>query len=114
MKLDWDEGLPRKIIGSWETLSCEFQGLSVIKLRRQVLEEDAHCDLHLFTDSSPKACGVTAYITNYETESQLLMSKARVASLKLKTFPHLVLTSVYLGAKLRKIYQRNTAIHEFQ
>lgn len=104
-KLGWDEELPKEVISSWEALSAECQELSKIKFPRHVLEENSNYDLHLFTDASPKAYGVSAYITDYNSEPQLLMSKARVAPLKPKTLPQLELTAILLGARLGKYIQ---------
>ena len=63
-----------------------------------------HASLHGFSDASKEAYGATVYIQSVHHDNtistSLVISKARVASLKGLTIPRAELTEVYLRAKL--------------
>ena len=97
--VSWNDPLGEEFLSSWAELCREFKALSQISVPRKVATQGVCYVMHIFCDSSTKAYGCAAYLVG-NTESNLVMAKAKVAPLKTKTLPQLELTSIWLGTKL--------------
>ena len=102
----------------------ELQQLKDLKIRRALLqgESQTHIEMHTFVDASAKAYGAVSYLLSRNKEQpeqvyvRLIMSKAKVAPLKLISIPRLELMGATEGVKMNiKIKQTlnipNTRIH---
>lgn len=99
-KIGWDEDLPKEIISEWQELSFNASKVHEFTFPRMTCREGINYNLHIFSDASPKAYGVVAYLTDLVTEPRLLMSRGRVAPLKKRTLPQLELTGIYIASQL--------------
>ena len=108
LQLDWDSILPEIIQEQWETIALlRLKGLSQISFPRETCREGVAYDIHIFRDASQKAYGAVAYVTDGVQKPQLLMSKAKVAPVKIKMLPQLELTALYVRVMLQQ-YIRDT------
>lgn len=103
-KLRWDEPISHEIQQAWLNLTKDLNELNDIKIPRKVVPAaGAKIELHGFCDASQKAYGAVIYLkTIYENKvtTQLLVSKSRVAPLKMLTIPRLELAAAVLLAQL--------------
>ena len=102
LHLEWDENLPVSIVKQWDSLVKQTQGIETLCYPRMVCEREENCELHVFSDASPKSYGAVSYIMKKGENPKILMAKARVAPLKPKTLPQLELTAVLIASKLAK------------
>ena len=102
LSVDWDENLPEEFLDKWPEIEHSLQGAGSLSFPRAVITETAdYQQLHIFCDASSKAYGACAYVTT-NVDSNLLMSKAKVAPLKSRTLPQLELMALLVGARLAK------------
>ena len=100
-KMGWDQKLNPDQIKVIHDILVDLQRVTEFVFPRHILYE--HTELHVFTDASSKAYGAAVYTVNdTRTQSNLLMSKARVAPCRegRLTIPKLELTASLVGARL--------------
>ena len=95
-QLEWDEPLSQDLRTKWHSIAEDFQGASKITLPRcyftESVSQTSTTYLHVFADSSSRAYGAVAYISNGH-QSSLVMAKSRVA-------PQLELMAALIGTRL--------------
>ena len=97
-KMSWDQKLNPDQIKVIHDILVDLRRVTEFIFPRHVLYE--HTELHVFTDASSKAYGVAVYAVNdTHTQSNLLISKARVAPCRegRLTIPKLELTASLIG-----------------
>ena len=104
-KLDWDEEVPAKMAKEWRQWAEQIKDLSKVHMPRCVKQHEVKKqELHCFTDASEKAIGAVVYLkvfyVNGKIDSNLIVAKGKVASVKEITLPRKELNAVVLGAKL--------------
>ena len=99
LKVSWNDNLPQEFLNSWKELRQDFNDLHSIDVPRCIILPNGTWNLHVFADSSIVAYGCAVYLVSM-SESNLLMSKAKVAPLKTRTLPQLELTSIWLACKI--------------
>ena len=106
----WDSTLSEDIVKEWLKLKEDLVKVYDINIPRSVCNTRDSYELHTFCDASGKAFGAATYVVRTNGESNLIMSKSRVAPVAKKTIPQLELTSMVVGAKLGQ-YVRETLDH---
>ena len=80
-QLEWDEPLPPELKTKWNSIADDIHDASTIIVpRRYFPDSQANASpiyLHVFADSSPKACGAVAYVS---TDYQFACSHGKVSS----------------------------------
>jgi hypothetical protein len=106
--LGWDEEIPEPLNQQFKRWAHSFEQLKTLQIPRRLtslcwsLAKD-NVKLHVYADSSELGYGAVAYlVTSHETteESNLVISKARVAPLKKVTLPRLELLACLLATRL--------------
>ena len=100
-KMDWDQKLNPDQIKVIYDILVDLRRVTEFIFPRHILYE--HTELHVFADASSKAYGAAVYTVNdTHTQSNLLISKARVAPCRegRLTIPKLELTASLIGARL--------------
>ena len=103
-KMGWDQNLNPDQIKVIRDILVDLQRVGEFFFPRHILHK--HFELHVFADASSRAYGAAVYTLNDTcTRSNLLMSKARVATCKEDrlTIPKLELTAtltILIGARL--------------
>ena len=100
-KMGWDQKLNPDQIKVIHDILVDLRRVTEFVFSRHVLYE--HTELQVFTDASSRAYGAAVYTVNdTRTQSNLLMSKARVAPCRegRLTIPKLELTASLIGARL--------------
>lgn len=103
--LDWDEAVSEELRQDWVAIGSKLKNLESIRIPRWLrTHERAEIQLHGFCDASAKAYGavIFARITNVNgaISTSLLISKSRVAPIKVVTIPQLELTAAELLSNL--------------
>ena len=106
LKLDWDDKIPDDLASKWCQWVKALQNISSLKIPRCVkpaVFDDAHIEIHNFSDASEKALGICSYLRCINKDGKihtaLLYSKSRVAPLKTTSIPRLELQAALLAAK---------------
>ena len=99
LKVTWDEDLPIEFVNRMNDLIKDLQVLDTIEFPRSVMVESELSELHVDCDASQEAYGACAYVV-YDSQSELLMSKTRVAPLKARTILQMELTALLVGCRL--------------
>eukprot|EP00794_Sanderia_malayensis_P016444 gene16444-biopygen12120 len=100
-KFGWDQPLPPSQVAKWQKIQNDLQAASEVHSPRWISFAKAQpVALHVFTDASKSALGVTAYLTQ-GAGSFLLGSKSKlVARNKINlTIPQLELSAMFLGSQ---------------
>ena len=100
-KMDWDQKLNPDQIKVIYDILVDLRRVTEFIFPRHILYE--HTELHVFANASSKAYGAAVYTVNdSHTQSNLLISKARVALCRegRLTIPKLELTASLIGARL--------------
>ena len=100
-KMGWDQKLNPDQIKVIHDILVDLRRVTEFVFPRHILYE--HTELHVFTDASSRAYGAAVYtVDDTCTQSNLLMSKARVAPCRegRLTIPKLELTASLIGARL--------------
>ena len=100
--LDWDDPLPKTLLGRWHNWVNELQHLSSFEIPRCLRHPSPdEIELHMFSDASKDAYAACAYLVcRYEGNtptSVLIASKSRVAPVKSMTIPRLELMGGYFN-----------------
>lgn len=102
-KLDWDERIPTDLAEQWCRWQDDLPLLSKLTIPRCLKSSAAGSSpviqLHHFSDASELAYGAVSYI-RMNNESRLVMSKARLAPIKLITIPRLELLAAVTATEL--------------
>lgn len=123
LKLDWDTEISEELIlKEWKSFTENLYSLSHLRIPRCLFDNKPKesVELHVFSDASSTAfaaCGYIRTIYNDGTiSSHLLVSKSRVAPLKVVSIPRLELSAMLLAANLVKalltILQPVMEVHE--
>ena len=115
--LKWDKELPESFKENWVKWLKEIQNLTTLEIPRQYFNNvGSEVQLHVFCGSSQLAYGAVAYLRGTTpkcgTKCTFVMSKSKVAPIKLQTMPRLELLGAVLGAELAK-YLSNTILPKF-
>ena len=107
LKLSWDEEVPPDIQSKWRLWLASLNDLLEIKVPRCVKPmsfNDAYLELHHFGDASLRAFGCCSYLRcvnkSGEISVSLLVSKSKVAPLKVISIPRLELQAAVLCAQI--------------
>lgn len=103
-KLDWDEEVHGEVKKKWEKFNDDLTNVSQISIDRWMgTTKESNMQLHGFCDASERGYGAVIYSRVREGgkfRTELIISKSRVAPLKVMTIPRLELCSAELLAKL--------------
>ncbi|XP_071830918.1 uncharacterized protein [Apostichopus japonicus] len=115
--LSWDEEIPPDIVRAWDTWAQSLSSVSRLRVPRCIKPcsfDDAFIELHHFSDASSKGYGCCCYVRcvnrKGEIHVQLVMSKSKVAPLKLRTIPRLELQAAVLAVKVDSLLRRELAL----
>ena len=100
-KFGWDQPLPPSLTVQWHSIEKELNAASQLAFSRWVpFDKALPVSLHVFTDASKFALGVTAYLTQ-ATHSFLIGSKSKIVSHSKGhlTIPQLELSAMFLGSQ---------------
>ena len=100
-KFGWDQPLPPNLSAQWHSIEKDLNAASRLEFSRWVKFDKAQpVSLHVFTDASKSALGVTAYLTQ-DLCSVLLGSKSKIVSNSKGhlTIPQLELSAMFLGTQ---------------
>jgi hypothetical protein len=115
-KIGWDETIPDAAVKDWKTWLEQIKDIAKLKFPRRFTKLDGLSDaedvhLHIFSDAGGEAFGAVAYLVikaKGRTESSIVMAKAKVTPLRLKTetavkeMPRLELMAALIAARLSK------------
>ncbi|XP_072931477.1 uncharacterized protein [Epargyreus clarus] len=102
----WDEKIEDHIAEQWRDWMVHLRSLSNIAIPRRYLQysDATSLQLHVFTDASESAYAAVLYwratAPNGDVSTSLIMSKAKVAPLKLTSIPRLELQAAVMGTRL--------------
>ncbi|XP_031338175.1 uncharacterized protein LOC116167075 [Photinus pyralis] len=111
LDLGWDEPLPDCKSNKWKNFYSQLNLLAQVKIPRYIGLSPSNrlCELHGFSDASEQAYSAVLYIrvsnNNDLSTVRLLVSKTKVAPLKMITLPKLELNAALLLAKLSSVVQ---------
>ena len=106
LKLGWDEPIPEPHLRRWNRWCEELKELKEFSVPRSVTPEGdvQSCQLHMFSDASETGYGAVGYVRVVDSagamNTALLMSKARVAPLKVSSIPRLELAAATLAVQM--------------
>lgn len=113
LKYTWDEELPDSIIQSWVKWISglkKLEGFGVDRcIKTKSFGSPISAQLHHFADASEDAYGTASYLVLHnskgDSQSTLLMARARVAPLKTPTIPRLELTAAAVAVKMDRLLE---------
>ena len=112
---DWDDPIDLNSKEEWENWKEDLQNLSKIEIPRCIsVNENYNIQLHVFCDASELAYAVASYIRiSYPDKvvSHLVMSKSRVAPLKVLTLPRLELQGAVMAVRVKEMIIKEMAIN---
>ena len=119
LKLAWDEIVPDAIASKWKQWLVSLREIVQLQFPRCVkpleFDHDSEYELHCFADASAHAYGAAVYLRCInkagKINTQLLLSKNKVAPLKQTTIPRLELQAAVLAAKLYVMVRVELDIH---
>ncbi|XP_064622006.1 uncharacterized protein LOC135484434 [Lineus longissimus] len=102
--LQWDEPMSEELHNEWINLNQDLLAVTDITVPRPYfssMQTDAPYQLHVFCDASAGAYGCVVYLRQVNTNTvSIVLSKARVTSVKTLTIPHAELMAALLRARL--------------
>ena len=106
--LDWDQQLEEGDWKEWREWRTQMEQVNGLAFPRCIKESEASegLQLHIFADASEVGYGAVAYTRmriGERYQCRLLMSKARVAPLKVVTIPRLELNAAVLAVRMSKV-----------
>jgi hypothetical protein len=107
---DWDEPIDSALGTRWQQWLDEAQHIDSIRIERCLkpssIGKVARTELHHFCDGSESGYGACSYLRTVldsgEVHCKLIMSKARVAPIKVTTIPRLELQAAVLASKIHQ------------
>lgn len=103
-KIKWDEKVPEEIAKRFKRWLNSIQCLQSLKIPRWVMSPNSRKkSIHVFTDASRGAYSSVAFLrseSDYGIKVELIMSKARVSTIKPISIPKLELIACEMGAKM--------------
>lgn len=115
-KLEWDDLLPNELIQEWQCFTSVLMSLTELKIPRWIntTSKNRSIELHGFADASADAYGAVIYLRCInqfgQVTSSLIISKSKIAPVKMLTIPRLELCAALLLADLMK-YTLNSIRH---
>ena len=104
-ELAWDKPLPLQLKTKWLHIAKALSDATNVTFQRKYFSQNPAQNsttyIHVFVDTSPKAYGCIAYLTN-GNQSSPIMAKSRVAPLKVLSLPQLELMAALIGTRLAK------------
>ena len=106
--LGWDETIPPDYKRAWSTFFKDMNEMNSVINKRCLKPENCQGDpiLVIFSDGSKDAYGACAYIrwhtTDGEYDSQLLLSKNRLAPLKKMSIDRIELCAAVINKRLKQ------------
>ena len=107
---DWDKLVDDKMKACWETWLAGAKKISSLRLSRQYNHTGkpvSEIQLHVFCDASEQAYGCVAYLLFTHKDGlhscAFVMSKSRLAPIKVITLPRLELNAARAGARLSRL-----------
>ena len=104
---DWDEVIDEETQKRWSRWLAGAKNLPRVQLNRCYMQDDRavmEIQLHIFCDASELAFGCVAYVRySFKTgghATSFVMSKSRLAPIKIVTLPRLELNAARCGARL--------------
>ncbi|XP_064646730.1 uncharacterized protein LOC135499716 [Lineus longissimus] len=122
-KADWDDPIPDEIRMRWVKWRMELMTLKELQIPRCLKSMNfgtiQKAELHSFADASEYAYGQCSYLKLVDdgcgqVETALVMSKARVAPVKVVTIPGLELTAAVTCVKVGTFLNRELKIEDLQ
>ena len=99
--VDWDEELPSDVQSEFMKWRKTPPVITKLKIPRHILKK--RFELHLFCDASELAYAACIYVRCLDTEeTNLLVSKSKVAPMMPLTVPKMELCAAFLGCNLLK------------
>ena len=118
LKLEWDSVAPGNLCSRWEAWVRDLGLLCRLKFPRCVKPaefDDAHLELHHFSDASSKGYGCCSYLRCVDKAGRihvsLLLSKSKLAPLKSTTIPRLELQAAVLSARVDSMLRNELSLH---
>ena len=110
-KMEWDQPLDGGELKEWVDWKQQMRHVGRLEFPRCIRNSATAngLQLHIFADASEVGYGAVAYVrvkANEGYHSRLLLSKARVAPLKVVTIPRLELNAAVLAVRLSKVIDR--------
>ncbi|KAF6207917.1 hypothetical protein GE061_016366 [Apolygus lucorum] len=106
-KYDWDDPLPSSLAYDWQKLASSINVLSELCLPRHINSSNLDQWLVGFSDASEKAYAAVVYHVTRSGDqitTRLVLSRARIAPLKLESIPRLeLLAAELLGKTVKKV-----------
>lgn len=112
-KLNWDQQLGEGELKRWREWKGQMQKLKLVSFPRCVRDGEVpvgKMQLHIFADASELGYGAVAYTRMAGAigyQCRIVMSKARVAPLKVVTIPRLELSAAVLAVRLCKAISKD-------
>ncbi|XP_064643619.1 uncharacterized protein LOC135497715 [Lineus longissimus] len=121
-KADWDDPIPDKIRMRWGKWRMELMTLKELQIPRCLKSMNfgtiQKAELHSFADASEYAYGQCSYLKlvdeSGQVETALVMSKARVAPVKVVMIPRLELTAAVTCVKVGTFLNRELKIEDLE
>ncbi len=111
-KLGWDDPLPTEILQMWTDWLAACSSLPLLRFPRCLRPATApehQLRVHIFCDASSEAYAAAAYGVT-DTSSRLILSKVKMAPLKLTSIPRLELMAAVLGTEIAEALHAALAI----
>ena len=107
LRLSWEDQLPLELLHQWDLWVNSMNGIPDFVTRRcMILKDfdDAHTELHCFSDASQSAYGACIYLRCINKTGKicisLVCSKSRVCPMRPSTIPRLELQAAVLSVRL--------------
>ena len=116
LSLDWDESIPDELMPRWNNWLADLAEINTVRVKRHNFEQDVveEVELHTFTDASNVAYGAAVYYRWIDSSTKkpcvrLMMTRTRVAPLKVLSVPRLKLQAAVLGARLAHAVKKSSS-----
>ncbi|XP_018362818.1 PREDICTED: uncharacterized protein LOC108761000 [Trachymyrmex cornetzi] len=119
LSVSWDDEIPSDLLLEWNSYKERLEAMEEVRIPRHVVsQETSKIEMHGFCDASQLAYGACIYLCSSnaqgERSSKLLVSKSRIAPLKVLSIPRLELCSAVLLARLAfKVRKAITPIQRY-
>ena len=114
-KLEWDNELPQNVQNELSRLLESVTEVESMEIPRCICRFEGRIQYHMYCDASNRVYGACVYARIFDSdnnliESNLLLCKNRLASLKHITIPRLELLGALLGSRLVKFIKEQCDI----